>query len=179
MPRKLALYASAMAVLALTSTGAPKNKPVDLTLTNSNGERVRLRDYRGQIVVLNFWATWCGPCNEEMPMLVRAEKDYKARGVTFIGASLDDSKTRKNVPEFARKHEVGFPVWIGATGDDLAKLGMGEAVPATAFIDRDGVIVARVSGQIPESELKERIDWLIGERSGPPPQPFVSHLEPR
>jgi len=165
-------------IFGLLLTAAPKNKPVDLTLAGTNGDKVRLRDYRGQIVVLNFWATWCLPCNDEMPMLVQAEKEYKARGVTFIAASLDDSKTKKNVPAFLSKYQVAFPVGLGATSDDLAKLGMGEAVPATAFLDKDGSIVARVSGQIREAEVKERLDWLLSDRSGPAPNPSVSHLDP-
>lgn len=141
------------------------------------GKRVRLRDYRGRVVVLNFWATWCAPCNAEMPLLVDAEKEYGARGVAFIGASLDDPKTRSKIPEFIGKYGVGFPVWLGATGDDLARLRLGEAVPATAFIDRDGRIATRVSGQIRAPELKERIEWLLGDRAAAPPAPFVSHLD--
>jgi thiol-disulfide isomerase/thioredoxin len=160
------------------AAAADRSKPADLTLTgHESGGRVRLRDHQGKIVVLNFWATWCVPCNSEMPLLVAAEKDYASRGVVFIGASLDDRKTAKGIPGFLAKYRIDFPVWTGATADDLAKLRMGEAVPATAFIDRDGVIVARVSGQLRDSELKERLDWLLGDRAGPAPQPFVSHLE--
>lgn len=169
------LAASAIGYLA---SAAPKNnaKPVDLALKDLHGADVRLRDYRGQIVVLNFWATWCGPCNEEMPMLVEAEKQYGPSGVIFIGASLDERKTTAHIPGFLSKHGITFPVWTGATGDDLAKLRMGEAVPATAFIDRGGLIVARVSGQLRETELKERIEWLLSDRSGAPPPAFVSHV---
>ena len=110
-------------------------------------------------------------------MLVEAEKQFGARGIAFIGVSLDNSKTKQNVPEFLNKYRVSFPVWLGATGDDLTRLGMGEAVPATAFIDPEGYIVARVSGQIRAAELTERIEWLLGEHGGAPPAPFVSHVE--
>jgi thiol-disulfide isomerase/thioredoxin len=169
----------AAAWLALAVNGAPKNssRPADLTLGDIHGGRAHLREYRGRIVVLNFWATWCGPCQEEMPLLAAAEKEYKARGVAFIGASLDESKTRGSIPEFLAKHGVEFPVWINATAGDLAKLRMGEAVPATAFLDRDGVIVARVSGQMRREELKERLEWLLSDRSRTAPQALVRHLE--
>ena len=111
-----------------------------------------------------------------MPLLVAAEKEYREKGIVFIGASLDDAKTRRNVPDFVTKHGVTFPVWAGATGDDLAKLALGEAAPATAFIDQEGLIVARISGEMRKEELDERLLWLLGGRKGLVPQPFVSHL---
>ena len=151
-------------------------KPVDLPLTDLHGKRVRLRDYRGKIVVLNFWATWCGPCNQEMPLLVSVEKEYSARGVIFLGASLDDSKTEEHIPDFLRKYHVQFPILLGATADNLEKLRLGQGVPATAFIDREGMVAARVSGEIREQEIRQRLDWLLGDRSVPPPPRFVDHV---
>ena len=67
-------------------------------------------------------------------------------------------------------------VWVGANGDDLYRLSKGEAVSATIFIDRDGTVEARVSGQIRENELQERIDWLPGDRKGVRPQEFIFHV---
>jgi thiol-disulfide isomerase/thioredoxin len=170
------LVAGLLLITGLMVSAAPKSKPVDLSLKDLNGAKVRLRDQRGKIVVLNFWATWCGPCNAEMPMLVAAEKEYKEKGVVFIGASLDDKKTVDRIPDFLSKYSVSYPVWTGATGDTLYDLRMGEAVPATAFLDQEGAIVARVSGQIREAELRERLDWLLSDRSGPAPKAFVSHV---
>ena len=170
-----AVAALSISTWFLQLNGAPKL--ADLALKDLNGQRVRLRDYRGKPVVLNFWATWCGPCKDEIPMLVEAEKVYAPRGVVFIAASLDDEKTRKLVPAFLSASKVAFPVWMGATGDDLDKLGMGEAVPATAFIDGEGYIVCRVLGQIRHQELTERLEWLTGAHEGDPPQPLVKHLE--
>jgi thiol-disulfide isomerase/thioredoxin len=157
---------------------APKevSKAAELNLKDINGQKVRLRDYRGKAVVLNFWATWCAPCKAELPMLVEAENEYKDRGVVFIGASLDDEKTRQLVPGFVKEHGVDFAVWVGANADDLDKLGMGEAVPATAFIDAEGHIIARVLGQIRKEELKERLEWLAGGQNGSAPAPLVKHL---
>jgi thiol-disulfide isomerase/thioredoxin len=153
---------------------APK---ADLSLKDSAGHKVRLRDLRGKPVVLNFWATWCGPCNAEMPMLVELEKQYAARGVVFVGASLDDAKTKDRVPAFLSEHKVGFPVWYGATSDDLDQLKMGGAVPATAFLDAEGHITARILGQARPDEVKERLDWLVGEKTGAPPLALVKHLD--
>jgi thiol-disulfide isomerase/thioredoxin len=172
------LATGSLAAFAAQIRAASKpGKPVDLRLSTLDGKRVHLRDYRGKVVVLNFWATWCGPCKHEMPMLVTAEKEYGSRGVIFIGVSLDDSKTRLRIPEFVCTYDVTFLVWTDATGDDLAKLSMGEAVPATAFIDEEGRIVARVSGEIRKDELDERIAWLLSDRKGAAPRSFVQHLE--
>ena len=138
---------------------------------------MRLRDYRGKAVVLNFWATWCGPCKAELPLLAEAAKDYGGRGVVFLAVSLDDEKTRQLVPAFVSAHGISFPVWLGATGDDLAKLGLGEAVPATAFVDQDGHIMSRILGQLRQEDLKERLNWLTGDKTGTPPEALVKHLE--
>lgn len=102
-------------------------------------------------------------------MLVQAEKYYNPKGVVFIAASVDDRKSKKSVPNFVNKYNVGFPVWMDATTGDLLRLGMGVAVPATAFLDREGRIAARVAGQMREENLRERLDRLLGDRSGPAP----------
>jgi len=153
---------------------APK---ADLALKDADGHKVRLRDLRGKVVVLNLWATWCGPCNAEMPMLVDMEKRYADRGVVFIGASLDEAKTRGRIPAFLSEHHVTFPIWYGATADDLNQLNLGPAVPATAFVDSEGRIVARILGQARPEEVAERLDWLTGGKAGPAPQAVVRHLE--
>ncbi len=89
---------------------------------------------------------------------------------------MDDAKTQARIPDAAKQFGITFPVWAGANGDDLYRLSKGEAVPATIFIDRDGTIKARVSGEIREGELQERIQWLTGDRKGARPQEFISHV---
>jgi thiol-disulfide isomerase/thioredoxin len=151
-------------------------KPADLKLRDLSGKKVRLSDYRGKPVVLNFWATWCGPCREEMPMLVEAEKTWGTKGVIFIAVSLDDNKTEANIPTFIERYHVGFPVWTGASSDELDKLRLGQGVPDTAFLDENGIIVARVLGEIRRQELDERLDWLTGDRKSPAPIALVNHM---
>jgi hypothetical protein len=112
-----------------------------------------------------------------MPMLVDIEKQYATRGVRFIAASLDDAKTKARIPEFVAEYQIAFPVWYGASGDDLDQLKLGGVVPATAFLDADGHIVARILGQARLEEVKERLDWLTGDKSAPPPQAVVKHLQ--
>jgi thiol-disulfide isomerase/thioredoxin len=134
--------------------------PVNLTVKDISGQKVHLSDYRGKPVVLNFWATWCVPCREEMPMLVEAEKQYAPKGVVFIAVSLDDRQTRPKIPDFIDKMKIDFPVWTGASTMDLEDLKLGKTLPATAFIDREGRIVARVQGQIPKDTLYQKLDAL-------------------
>ncbi len=148
-----------------------------LSLTTLDGKKISLRDLRGKIVVLNFWATWCTPCNAEMPLLVAAAQQYHNQNVVFLGASLDDPTTLAKIPAFLNQYHVTYPIGIGATADDLRRLQMGIAVPATAFINQDGVIRARILGQMQPGELQDRIDWLLRGETPPPPTALVSHLD--
>ena len=157
---------------------APDHQP-DLSLWDASMKPQKLSQYRGKIVVLNFWATWCEPCKTELPMLVDEQEHYRDRGVIVIGASLDDATTVKKVRPFAKKEKLNFPVWIGATVGHLEKLGLGQAIPATAFFDREGNLVGRVMGELRQPELEHRIEWLLGNRQGTAPQPLVNNLDPK
>ena len=147
-----------------------------LSLHDSAGKKVQIKELHGKIVVLNFWATWCGPCRHELPMLVEAEKEWAPKGVTFIALSLDAPKDIPKIPEFLAQYKVTFPYWTGASADELDKFHMGNGVPDTAFVDQDGKIVARVLGEIRREELDERLTWLTGDRKSAAPQPLVNHM---
>jgi cytochrome c biogenesis protein CcmG/thiol:disulfide interchange protein DsbE len=170
------LRLSVAALLLLLPALAAGPKPADLNLRDVAGNKVQLRDHRGGLVVLNFWATWCVPCREEMPMMVEAAKQWTPKGVTFIAVSLDDNKTKKDIPAFVRQYGVTFPVWTGATVDDLDKLHMGEGAPDTAFLDANGVIRFRVLGEIRREELDERLAALTGDASAKPAE-LVNHMK--
>jgi thiol-disulfide isomerase/thioredoxin len=164
----------ALAVLAAAAFAL--DGPTALELRDATGAQHSLADYRGKIVVLNFWATWCLPCKYEMPMLVDLQSRYPDR-VVVIGASLDDKETQKRIPKFVARHKVQFPVWIGADTGTLTRFGMGNALPATVFLDKDGNVVGRVLGELKKSDLFPRIEWMLGERDGPPPKPLVKNLD--
>jgi thiol-disulfide isomerase/thioredoxin len=168
----LVLFALMAPAIGVSGEG----RAVSLPFKDLNGRKVNLSDHRGKFVVLNFWATWCVPCRAEMPLLVEAEKEYAPKGVVFVAASLDDRQSRPKIPGFVGEFKISFPVWTGASTMDLEDLKLGTALPATAFLDRDGRIVARVLGQVPKDELYERLAWLTGDRKGPAPKAVVQHL---
>jgi thiol-disulfide isomerase/thioredoxin len=155
--------------------GAADSRPVNLPFKDMSGKKVKPSDLRGKVAVLNFWATWCVPCRAEMPLFVEAEKEYRPKGAAFVAISLDDHTTRPKIPDFIGEFRIDFPVWTGASTMDLDDLKLGPALPATAFLDRDGHIAARVLGQIQKQELRERLDWLLGNRQGPQPEPLIRH----
>ena len=154
------------------------NEQPGLSLKDVSGRTRSLGEYRGKLVVLNFWATWCKPCRDEIPILVSLDSRYRERGVEFIAASADDESTQKKVPEFARKLKITFPVWVGARTTDLSRLGLGDELPATAIIDRNGAVVGRILGVVSHADLQKRIEWLLGDRETPAPPPLVNNHPP-
>ena len=116
-------------------------------LENITGQEHSLSSLHGKIVVLSFWATWCAPCREEMPLLVSLQKRYRVHGVQVIGASVDDESTQGEIASFSQNLKINFPIWIGATLEHMLKAsGCGSVLPATAVLDRDGQIVGRIIG---------------------------------
>ena len=152
-------------------------KPASLTLKDVRGGKVKLSDLRGKVVVVNFWATWCGPCDAEMPMLVKTAASYEGKNVAFIGASLDADETKKKIAGYVEKRKITYSIWVGATDDDLKYFQLGKAVPATIFVDANGVIRARILGQMQPGEIEERVDWLLNGQQGPAPAAVVKHLD--
>lgn len=170
-----ALLLLASLTLAAQSTPAPGQIPA-LELGDLKGTPQSLSALRGRIVVVNFWATWCVPCKEEMPLLSAIAADYATRGVAVIGANTDGPETAGNIPKFLRRTRVGFPVWLGATTDDMQRFGVGTALPATAFVDRDGTVIFRILGPVTAAEVRERLDHLLGERKAAAPAAHVDNL---
>lgn len=135
-----------------------------LSWIDLRGRRQDLSAYRGRIVVLNFWATWCAPCKKEMPDLAAIQRDYGVYGVQVVGASADTTAESEHVLGFARRTRINFPVVLGATTDQMQALGLGIALPATAVLDEDGHVVARFNGLVRKRQLEEVLDrQLAGE----------------
>jgi peroxiredoxin len=137
-------------------TADPKGQLApDFTLKDIDGKTVRLSDYRGKAVVLNFWATWCPPCKVEMPWLVDLENKYRSQGLQVIGVALDEAG-KDEIAKFARQMNLNYPVLIGDdnTADAYGNVQM---LPTTFYINAEGKIVARVVGLTGEREMEENM----------------------
>ena len=158
-----------MALLLFNSSVLSAKSVKKLTLRDLEGTKVRLADYQGRIVVLNFWATWCGPCKEELPRLGEIARQYANRGVTFLLASIDEQKKLSAVRDYVSEHGIKLPVLTGASVDLLEQLAGVNVVPATLVIDNKGEIIRAINGEAREEDVKEAVDWLLSDRRGDPP----------
>jgi len=161
-----------LGILAFSGEGAAQ-----LSLSDTHGNTQDISRYRGKIVVLNFWATWCVPCQHEMPLLQEMQKKYKDKGVVVLGASVDDEKSQPLIQPFAEKNKIPFPLLVGATTDQMQQLQLGEVIPATAFFDADGNLVGRVLGELNKSDLQNRLEWMLGKHHGKGPPAFVNGFQ--
>jgi thiol-disulfide isomerase/thioredoxin len=147
---------------APSDAALPADAP-ELVLKDLAGMEQRLSAYRGKIVILNFWATWCVPCQKEMPVLVKLQNSYAAWNVQVIGASADEAARRSLVVDFTRKHKINFPVWLGATTDDMRSYGLGSVLPGTVIISRDGKMIQRIKSVVTEKGMEKILDDLLAE----------------
>jgi peroxiredoxin len=134
-----------------------------LTVRTIEGEEVSLESLKGRKVVLNFWATWCGPCRLEMPAFTKVYSEYKERGVEMVGAANETRASRPKVVDFARRLGIEFPIWLEASSDHMDAFKVGPELPATVLVDREGRLAARIQGVTDESQLRSLIDRLLLE----------------
>ncbi|HEY2470899.1 MAG TPA: TlpA disulfide reductase family protein [Terracidiphilus sp.] len=135
----------------------------DFELTNLNGDRVRLSDFRGKAVVLNFWATWCAPCRREIPWFIEFQKEYGPQGVQIIGVSMDEDE-RDAIPTFIRRTGIDYPVLLGDNHVSSLYGGL-EVLPTTYYISPHGNVVALVNGVISKAEVERDIKEALGSSS--------------
>jgi thiol-disulfide isomerase/thioredoxin len=136
---------------------------VELALPDLFGAEQKLSAFRGRVVVLNFWATYCVPCRTEMPDLADVQNSYAALGVQVVGASADEPASKPAVLKFIRETKLNFPVWLGATVGDMERFGLAPALPGTVIVGRDGKIVWHKSGIIKAADVKKEIDKLLAQ----------------
>lgn len=131
----------------------------DFSLPQLTGEQLHLSDYRGKVVLLDFWATWCEPCREEVPHFVELQSKYRGRGLQIVGISMDDDAGP--VRDFYQRFHMNYPVVMGnaATGE---LYGGVLGLPIAFLIDRDGRIHSKHIGAIDIAALEREITILLG-----------------
>jgi len=125
----------------------------DFELASLDGRKVKLSDFKGKAVVLNFWATWCAPCKVEMPWFVDLQNQYGNDGLEIVGVAMDDSDPQK-IAQFASEMGVNYPVLLG-TNNVSEAYGDVDYLPTTFYINRQGKIVGKVAGLIGKAEIED------------------------
>jgi len=131
----LGLLVTVFAATSLASSGLEGQAAPDFALKSSTGENLRLSEYRGNVVMINFWATWCGPCRQEMPLLDELYTRYERVGFSLLGVNIDDDSRR--AMQMIEDLGVSFPVLFDAR-KEVSQLYQVEAMPVTVLVDREG-----------------------------------------
>jgi thiol-disulfide isomerase/thioredoxin len=135
----------------------------DFTLDSLDGKATKLSDYRGKAVLLNFWATWCGPCKIEMPWFVDFQNQYGAQGLQIVGVAMDDA-SKEDIAKFAKDMNVNYPILIGkeSVGDEYGGV---PALPESFIIGRDGKIVDKILGLRGKAEIEDSIKKALNTQA--------------
>ena len=159
--------------LAMSSFAQPMTIPADLTpapvrkaapdfsLEDSTGSLIKLSSYKGRVVLLDFWATWCTGCKQEIPWYMEFQDKYKKSGLSAIGVSLDDDGW-KSVKPFLQEHKINYPIVIG-NWDTMGKSFAFDSMPATLLIDREGKIADLHVGMVDKAAFEREIQILLNE----------------
>ncbi|PEN11445.1 alkyl hydroperoxide reductase [Longibacter salinarum] len=138
-------------------------KAPDFALERMNGETFRLSEHRGEVVVVNFWATWCPPCRMEIPGFIKLQKEFRDQGLTFVGISLDKGGFGAVRP-YAEEMAINYPLVMGESSV-VQKYGGVRGLPTTFVIDAEGDIAFARPGYLPEKQLRARLKPLLNEAS--------------
>jgi peroxiredoxin len=145
------------AIADLTPANSRKPSP-DFTLTDSKGASIKLSDYKGKVVLLDFWATWCGGCKVEIPWYIEFQNTYKDKGLSVVGVSMDDDGW-KSVKPFLAENKINYPIVIG-NSDLGTQFGL-SGLPLTLLIDRNGKIADSHAGMVEKDAFEREIQSLL------------------
>jgi thiol-disulfide isomerase/thioredoxin len=137
-----------------------KQANLDFTVKDMNGARVRLADYKGKVILINFWATWCAPCKVELPGLIELQDAYKDKGLMVLGISEDDSP--ETLRTFATEWKVNYPMLVGLGEEKLFDAyGPLIGLPTSVIVGRDGAVCGRHVGAATKEEFEREIKALL------------------
>ncbi|RAJ57351.1 thiol-disulfide isomerase/thioredoxin [Streptomyces sp. Amel2xB2] len=144
-----------------------RQKAPNISGKSVEGEQLRMSRYRGKIVVLNVWGSWCAPCRAEAPNLAKVAKDTEGEDVAFVGINTRDLD-RANAKAFERNYDVGYPSFFDPDGKLILRFPKGslspQAIPSTLILDRQGKIAVRALKELSEKELRSALDPLTAEK---------------
>ncbi|WP_169821284.1 TlpA family protein disulfide reductase [Corallococcus exiguus] len=136
--------------------------PPSFQLTKHEGGSLALSDLKGSVVMLDFWATWCPPCREEMPSLVKLAKEYESQGLVFVAASRDEGSTAsQEVDYFLQRFQPDLRPYVVYADDNVARAFQVNALPTLYFLDRDGKVIDAQRGMLSEDGLRRRIERAL------------------
>jgi thiol-disulfide isomerase/thioredoxin len=136
-----------------------------MELPRHGGGTLKLEELKGQVVMLDFWATWCPPCREEMPALVKLAKEYEPQGLVFVAASRDDGpRASRLVDAFVKRHLPDLQPYVVYASDDVARAFQVTALPTLYFLDRDGKVMDAQRGALSEDALRRRIERALKQQ---------------
>lgn len=160
--RSLLLLIFTVAAAAVTLGAATKRDAPDFTLPSRGGKSVTLSSLKGQVVMINFWATWCGPCRQEMPLLEEIYSRYNRMGFTLLGVNVEEDS--RGADAFLKETPVSFPVLFDSE-NEVSKLYDVIAMPSTVILDREGTVRYLHKGYKPgyENEYLSQIRTLLKE----------------
>lgn len=143
-----------------------RSKAPDFSLRTVSGERLKLSDYKGKVVILNFWATWCSPCKSELPVLQAFLDKHAAEGLAVISVNIDDPKTSADVRRFVTDKKLTIPVPLDPDADVLGKYNPKQALPFLVVIDREGRRVYQHTGfgEGAEQQIEHEVATLLAEK---------------
>lgn len=172
MSRIQVAAASAAIALFLASCSRPSSSPTgdlksqsqrkpapNFSLKDADGNAVSLSDYRGKVVLVNFWATWCGPCEAEIPWFIEFEKKYKDQGFAVLGVSMDDDGW-KSVRPYVASHKINYRIMIGSEVVSQ-QFGEIESLPTSFVLDREGRIASNHVGLVDKVDYQNEIVKLL------------------
>ena len=149
-------------IFAAAIEATAQQKAPNMSFRDINGKTIRLSDFKGKVVLLNFWATWCVPCRAEIPDLVKLQRRYRARGLRIVGVTYPPER-RSEVRSFMRELKISYPLVIGSKKTKQSFTSSG-TLPLTVIIDRQRRVRGVIEGVMYSDEFEEKVRSLLNRR---------------